>query len=205
MVAIYTQLLLNRHLTDNPSAEEYAAFVRQGVDRMQQLIQDLLAYSRIIHAEHTPSGSADLNESLREALRTMDARIGETNAKVIVEPLPSVRGETSQFVHVFQNLLSNSLKYRRAGLNPEIQISAKQEGESWVISVADNGIGFEPRYEQRIFGLFKRLHKDEFSGTGLGLAICQRIVERCGGRIWAEGRPGKGATFHIALIAAEGQ
>jgi light-regulated signal transduction histidine kinase (bacteriophytochrome) len=203
MVAIYTQLLLSRHLSGDSAAQEYGGFVRQGVARMEQLIRDLLAYSRIVHTENDSAGSADLNESLAEALKTLEPRISETNARVIAADLPLVRGETSQYAHVFQNLLSNSLKYCGADVTPEIHMSARREGVSWIISVEDNGIGFEPRYAQRIFGLFKRLHKEEFSGTGLGLAICQRIVERYGGRIWAEGRPNQGATFHMALGAAE--
>jgi PAS domain S-box-containing protein len=203
MVGIYTQILLSRYMKDDPIAQECAGFVRKGVDRMEQLIHDLLTYSRIIHTESTSWGDADLNESLAQALKAMEIRIQETNARVTATPLPTVRGEASQLVHVFQNLLSNSLKYRHMEVTPEVHISAERNGENWVISVRDNGIGFEPRYSQRIFGLFKRLYKDEFSGTGLGLAICQRIVGRYGGRIWAEGRPGEGATFFISLTASE--
>ncbi len=203
MVGIYTQMLISRCIPDNPVAHEYAGYVREGVERIEQLIHDLLAYSRIIHTEGAPWGIADLNESLAGALKTMESRIGETNARVSTTPLPMVRGETSQLAHVFQNLLSNSLKYREAGRATEIQIGAKREGANWIISVQDNGIGFELQYAQRIFGLFKRLYKEEFSGTGLGLAICQRIVERYGGRIWAEAVPGEGATFYISLISAE--
>lgn len=201
MVAIYTQMLVGRYMPDDPTAQEYAGFVRQGADRMEQLIRDLLAYSRIIHTDTVTAGRADLNESLSEALNNLEARIIETGAQVLAEPLPAVRGETSQLVHVFQNLLSNSLKYRDPGRKPEIRISSARDGDSWRISLEDNGIGFDPQYSTRIFGLFKRLHRDEFAGTGLGLAICQRIVERYGGRIWAEGRPGQGATFHISLAA----
>jgi light-regulated signal transduction histidine kinase (bacteriophytochrome) len=114
-----------------------------------------------------------------------------------------VRGESSQLAHVFQNLLSNSLKYRNADSPPKIAISAVRRNQDWTVTVEDNGIGFEPQYAQRIFGLFKRLHKDEFPGTGLGLAICQRIVERYGGRMWAEGRPGLGATVYVSLPGCE--
>lgn len=205
MVGIYTEMLLNRLGPDDADARVYAGFVRQGVDRMDRLIQDLLAYSRVVHTEDRGPGSADLNEAWAEAVKTMESRIGEASATLNVAPLPVVRGETSQWAHVFQNLLSNSLKYRPADLAPKIDVSARRDGAHWVISVEDNGIGFEPQYAQRIFGLFKRLHKDEFSGTGLGLAICQRIVERYGGRIRAEGRPGRGATFHIVLPGNEAQ
>jgi light-regulated signal transduction histidine kinase (bacteriophytochrome) len=146
---------------------------------------------------------ADLNESLSLALKMTEGRISEVGAELIVGHLPIVRGESSQLAHVFQNLLSNSLKYRREDVAPKIVISAKRSGQEWIVAVEDNGIGFEPEYSQRIFGLFKRLHKDEFPGTGLGLAICQRIVGRYGGRMWAEGRAGRGATFYISLPGCE--
>jgi PAS domain S-box-containing protein len=205
MVGIYTEMLLNRFTPDDASARVYAEFVRQGVARMDRLIQDLLAYSRVVHGEDAASGSADLNEAWAEAVQTMESRISEADATLTVGPLPVVRGETSQFAHVFQNLLSNSLKYRPSGVPPKVDVWAQRDGANWVISIQDNGIGFEPEYEQRIFGLFKRLHKDEFSGTGLGLAICQRIVERYGGRIRAEGRPGRGSTFYLVLPSTDVQ
>jgi PAS domain S-box-containing protein len=203
MVGIYTQLLLERHIPNDPAAREYAGFVRQGVGRMAELIKDLLIYSKVVHGGDTAWGNADLNESLSEALKMMEGRISESGAQLILASLPMVRGESSQLAHVFQNLLSNSLKYRHADLPPEIVISAERRNQDWIVAVQDNGIGFEPQYAQKIFGLFRRLHKDEFPGTGLGLAICQRIVERYGGRMWAEGRPGSGATFYISLRACE--
>jgi light-regulated signal transduction histidine kinase (bacteriophytochrome) len=162
----------------------------------------VLTYSKTIHTDADAAGAnADLNESLERALASMQTKISETQAAVKAEILPTVKGEPSQFMLVFQNLLSNSVKYHRKGLAPEIEIFCRRQGLEWIISLRDNGIGFDPRYERRILGLFKRLHKDEFPGTGLGLAICERIIERYGGRIWAEGRPGEGATFHIALLA----
>jgi light-regulated signal transduction histidine kinase (bacteriophytochrome) len=136
---------------------------------------------------------------MAQALKTMEGRISEAKAKLTVEPLPVVYGDTSQFAQLFHNLLSNSLKYVRRDVPPEIEVSAQREDANWVISFRDNGIGFEPRFAQQIFGLFKRLHKDEYSGTGLGLAICRRIVERYKGEIEAEGRPGHGATIYISL------
>jgi PAS domain S-box-containing protein len=202
-VSIYTQLLLERHLPDDPEAQEYVGFVRQGVGRMADLIKDLLIYSKVVHRDDAAWGTADLNASLSEALKMMQGRITESGAELIVETLPTVRGESSQLTHVFQNLLSNSLKYRRAEVAPLIVISAHRRGQDWIVAVRDNGIGFESQYAQKIFGLFKRLHKDEFPGTGLGLAICQRVVERYGGRMWAEGQPGCGATFYMSLPGCE--
>jgi light-regulated signal transduction histidine kinase (bacteriophytochrome) len=145
-----------------------------------------------------------LAASLDEALSVLKHWIEENGAHIAAPFLPRVRGDTQQLAHVFQNLLSNALKYRRQEISPAIHITAEPDGEQWRISVRDNGIGFEPQYAERIFGLFKRLHKDEYPGTGLGLAICQRIVEWYGGRMWAEGRPGQGATFFFALPQAEG-
>jgi light-regulated signal transduction histidine kinase (bacteriophytochrome) len=129
----------------------------------------------------------------------LSARTAESGAVITADPLPTVRGDTKQLAHVFQNILSNSLKYRRVDVVPAIHISAEQSGDDWIVSVRDNGIGFDPQYSQRIFGLFKRLHREEYPGTGLGLAICQRIVSRYGGRMWAEGRLGEGATFWFSL------
>jgi PAS domain S-box-containing protein len=203
MVGIFTEMLLTHLGADDPNSRQYAGFVRHGVERMERLIHDLLAYSRVVHMENVPAGSADLNRSLADALQMLEGKISETNAKVIAGPLPVVRGETSQYAHVFQNVLSNALKYREADIVPEIEISARQEDADWIVSVRDNGVGFESQYAERIFGLFKRLYTNEFSGTGLGLAICKRIIERYGGRIWAEGRPGEGATIYFSLPGIE--
>jgi signal transduction histidine kinase len=116
-----------------------------------------------------------------------------------VGQLPTVSGDEGQLVQVFQNLLSNALKYRKPDHAPEVHIAAELHKDWCIVSVRDNGIGFEQQYADRIFGLFKRLHKDEYPGTGLGLAICQRLVERGGGRMWAEAEPGQGATFYLSL------
>jgi len=204
MVNIYTELLLRRFVVDEPQAQQFAAMVHKGVLRMEALIHDLLAFSRaVVNADEPPSGNADLTAALSEAVSVLKDRIEETGASITDIDLPAVRGDTAQMAHVFQNLLSNAIKYQRPNTRPEIQITVRGEPTMWVISVSDNGIGFEPQYAERIFGLFKRLHKDEYPGTGLGLAICRRIVERYGGRIWAESNRGHGATFHISLPRLE--
>ncbi len=203
MVNIYTQLLLKRSLADDEEALEYAGFIRDGVKRMEDLIRDLLSYSQAIHRDAPLNTTADLNESLAEALKLFDGQIEEARTMVSAEPLPVVRGDAIQLTHVFQNLLSNCLKYRRNDVTPEIRIAAVETMGECIVSVRDNGIGFQPQYAERIFGLFKRLHKNKYPGTGLGLAICQRIVERYGGRMWAEGRPGEGSTFYFALPKPE--
>jgi PAS domain S-box-containing protein len=203
MVNIYTQLILDDVGADWKAMNEYAGFVQQGVRRMEGLIQDLLTFSRAVHSDPSTVGSADLSAALDEALSVLKNRIEESGCTLTREMLPKVYGDGSQMAHVFQNLVSNALKYRRPGIPPAVHVAAKRDREYWIISVQDNGIGFEPKYAERIFGLFKRLYKEEYPGTGLGLAICKRIVERYGGRVWAEGRPGEGATFYFSLPVAD--
>jgi len=168
---------------------------------METLLKDLLTFSRTVHSEALPIGTADLSISLTEAVKMLSDQIEESGAVITSEALPSVRGDTPQMAHVFQNLLSNALKYRKKELPPKISIWAEQQDREWIVAVQDNGIGFEPKYAERIFGLFKRLHGAEYPGTGLGLAICQRIVQRYGGRMWAEGTLGEGATLRFSLPA----
>jgi light-regulated signal transduction histidine kinase (bacteriophytochrome) len=203
MVNVYTQLLIKRHVGDNAQAKQYAAIVHQGVNRMEALIHDLLTFSRTIHSEDHPAESADLSVALAEATSVLKDRIEQTGASITAPLLPTVRGDTAQMAQVFQNLLSNALKYQSNGTRPEVQISAACDSVNWIMSVKDNGIGFETKYAERIFGLFKRLHKNEYPGTGLGLAICRRIIERHGGRIWADSTPGEGSTFYISLPRTE--
>jgi PAS domain S-box-containing protein len=203
MVAIYSQLMIKGLPPGDEKLHQYSQIVRDGVARMQALIQDLLTYSRTVHQDALPVGVADLADALSEALSVLRERIEASGAVITAQPLPLVRGDTRQLSHVFQNLIANSLKYCREGVTPEIHISAVTREGNQVIAVRDNGIGFEQKYAQQIFGLFNRLHREEYAGTGLGLAICYRIVERYGGRIWAEGRPGEGATFFFSLPSAQ--
>jgi PAS domain S-box-containing protein len=203
MVNIYTQLILKQVGAPNPELVQFVGFVRQGIKRMETLINDLLTYSRAVHTDEIPVATADLQAALTEALSVLDVSIRDSGARISASALPFVSGDASQLAHVFQNLLSNALKYRKTDMAPRIEISCTREGGRAVIAVADHGIGFEQRYAERIFGLFKRLHQDEFPGTGLGLAICQRIIERYGGKIWAVGRPGEGATFYFSLPCAQ--
>jgi PAS domain S-box-containing protein len=203
MVNIYTQLILSDIHRDPTKIGEYAGFVQRGVERMEGLIHDLLTFSRAVQDEERPIGDADLSDSLNEALSVLKNRIEESGCTITADRLPTVRGDTSQMSHVFQNLLSNAMKYRKPDVLPRVHISVARDGDYWVVAVRDNGLGFEPQYAERIFGLFKRLYKEEYPGTGLGLAICKRIVERYGGRIWAEGRPGEGAVFYFSLPSVD--
>ncbi len=206
MINIYTEMLLKRHVSlQNAEAQECGRFIEQGVHRMDVLIDDLLSYSRTISTEFvTAFHSADLGVCLGQVLETFQNAICESGARVTYDRLPRVRGDEAQLSLVFQNLLSNSLKYRNPAKTLHVHIASAAVDDECVISISDNGIGFEPQYAHRIFGLFKRLHTSEYPGTGLGLAICKRILERHGGRIWAEGHPGEGAVFHFALPAAPG-
>ena len=203
MVNIYTQLLLRRYVGQDADARQYGEMISQGVVRMGALINDLLTYSRTVQKEELPFGNADLSASLSEALTVLKTRVDERGARITAPPLPTVRGDVAQLAHVFQNLLSNALKYAKKDVTPEVDICARQSGAEWIIAVRDNGIGFDPKHATQIFGLFKRLHKDEYPGTGLGLAICQRVVERYGGRMWAESEPGRGSTFYFGLPCAD--
>ncbi|MDP9055673.1 MAG: ATP-binding protein [Acidobacteriota bacterium] len=204
MINIYTQLIL-KNIDGQQELRAYGEFVRQGVSRMEALIGDLLTFSSTVHSERAMDETADLSVSLNQAVAVLQGRIEENGAVIHSGTLPEVRGEVRQLALVFQNLISNSIKYRKTAEPPEIGIDAEEVNGQWVIAVHDNGIGFEQQYAERIFGLFKRLHKDEYPGTGLGLSICQRIVERYGGRMWAKGKSGEGAVFYFALQPARGQ
>lgn len=201
MIHVYSQLLL-RGLGKEATGEQrkYAGLIQEGVTRMGQLIRDLLSYSQAVHTGSEMASEISLESALAEAFFLVQSRVEETKAVITHDPLPTVRGELMQLSHVFQNLLSNALKYRKPDQRPEIHISAVRQEHEWIISIRDNSIGFDPAQAERIFGLFKRLHAEhEYSGTGLGLAICRRIVERYGGRVWAESEPGAGSTFFLTL------
>jgi PAS domain S-box-containing protein len=200
MVASYTQLLSRRYKGKLDSdADEFIAFAVDGADRMQRLIQDLLAYSRV------GTKGNELVETLREealqrALINLRETIRESGAMVTHDPMPAVLADEMQLTQLFQNLVGNAIKYQKGGV-PKVHISAAMNGaQNWIFSVKDNGLGIDPQYFERIFGMFQRLHKrDEFAGTGIGLAICKKIVERHGGNISVESQPGQGSTFRFSL------
>jgi PAS domain S-box-containing protein len=195
-VKIYSELLSLRygHKLDG-QAVEFCNFVRQGASRMELLVRDLLAYTQVTKLD-SPVEETDANESFEETLANLKLTIAESGATITREPLPRLRVHSVHLKQLFQNLISNAIKYRSPERAPIVHISASRQDGYWVFAVRDNGIGIDPQYKERIFGLFKRLHTgDQYSGTGIGLAICQRIVERYRGRIWVESEPGKGATF----------
>lgn len=168
--------------------------------RMHRMVRDLLAFSSALDNAEEIEDVTDAAGCLQDALANLSTDITENKAEVRFDVLPSVRVQPFHLTQLFQNLIGNALKYRRPDVAPVVQISAEPAGDEWVFSVADNGIGFNPAYAERIFGVFKRLHHhDKYPGTGIGLAICARIVAHYAGRIWAESEEGKGATFHFAL------
>lgn len=205
MIRSFSQLFLQRHgerLDDD--GRELLDFVVDGADRAQQLVNDLLEYSRV---ETTGSEfeAVDLDASLDRALETLAPRIEEGGATIErVGRLPVVRGDAGQLERLFVNVVGNALKYRHPERAPIVRIESMRDGpRHWRIDVADNGIGFDNEHARRIFLMFQRLHgRDQYQGTGIGLSICSRIIERHGGEITADGRPGEGATFRMRI---EGQ
>jgi PAS domain S-box-containing protein len=200
MVASYTQLLAKRYKGRLDSdADEFIAFAVDGCNRMQGLIQDLLAYSRVGTNEKAVR-RISAADALNESLTNLRATIEKSGAVVTHDSLPAIRADDTQLTQVFQNLVGNAIKYRSAEV-PHVHLSAaKTGGNDWIFSVRDNGLGIDPRYFEKIFILFQRLHgQNEFAGTGIGLAMCKKIVERLGGRIWVESQPGKGSTFYFTM------
>lgn len=199
MVASYTQLLARRYrgrLDDD--ADEFIGYAVDGATRMQNLIQDLLAYSRV-GTRGKEFGPTDCNALVDRVIADLAPSIQETSAAVTREDLPTIVADGPQLGQVFQNLIANAIKFHGPKC-PWVRVAARPEGESWHFTVSDNGIGIEPQYLDRIFVIFQRLHgQGDYPGTGIGLAICKKIVERHGGRIWVESRPGHGSTFHFTM------
>jgi PAS domain S-box-containing protein len=204
MVASYTQLLARQYKGKlGADADEFIGFAVDGANRMQRLIQDLLVYSRV-GTKGKDLLDASSEDALQQALVNLRGAIEDSGAQVTHDPLPTVLADDMQLTQLFQNLIGNGIKYQNPGV-PRVHISAaKNGGNKWTFSVKDNGLGIDPQYFGRIFGMFQRLHKrEEFAGTGIGLAICKKIVERHGGSISVASQPGQGSTFSFALAASE--
>ncbi|MCX4246872.1 sensor histidine kinase [Paraliomyxa miuraensis] len=200
MVASYTQLLAQRYREQlDERAHKYIDYAVDGAKRMQDLINDLLHLSRV-GTEGKPLVPVALEAVLDQVLVDLHGRVVDTGGEVSRGPLPTVDADAVQMSQLFLNLIGNGLKFRREGVAPAVHVSARPEGNEWVISVRDNGIGIEQQHHDDVFVLFRRLHgRGEYSGTGIGLAITKKIVERHGGRIWVESTVGEGSNFHIAL------
>jgi signal transduction histidine kinase len=179
--------------------EKYMVFAADGATRMQAMIRDLLAYAQA-GTQRPVLTRIRLSDVVSQARYNLLESIRETGAEITTGPLPDVEVDALKLSLVFQNLISNAIKFRQPAAKPCIHIEAVRETGHWRVSVSDRGIGFDPKYSGKIFGAFQRLHgKGEYPGTGIGLAICKRLIEGHGGRIWAEARPGSGATFHFTL------
>jgi PAS domain S-box-containing protein len=203
MVSSYTQLLTRRYNDKlQGDAQEFMHYIVDGAARMKQLIEDLLAYSRV-GTKGKEFKPVSLEAPLKKAIGNLRAAIEESSAAVTWDPLPTVDADETQLAQLFQNLMGNALKFRGASV-PRIHVAAADRDGEWQLTVADNGIGIEPQYFERIFMLFQRLHTmGEYPGTGIGLAICKKVVERHGGRIWVSSAPGEGSQFHFTLPKKE--
>jgi PAS domain S-box-containing protein len=200
MVTSYSQLLARRYGDAlDGTAKEFIETILSGTQRMSRMIQDLLLYARSATGDLSDVQSIDANIALQLALANLRGVIDDVKPFITYDDLPMVRAAEGPVAQVFQNLISNAVKYRRDGVTPEIHISARRDGVDCVFSVADNGQGIAPEHHHRLFQLFSRLHGREVSGTGIGLATCKRIVERHGGRVWVESQENVGSTFYFTL------
>ena len=197
MVTSYVQLLAKRYGGKlGADADDFIGYAVDGVGRMQQLINDLLAFSRVGTRGGTLQ-STDAGAVLERVLEGLQITIQEAGATITHDPLPVVHADPSQLGQLLQNLIGNGIKFRGTA-PPRVHIGVEPRGDHWLFTVRDNGIGFEAQYAERIFVIFQRLHgRGEYAGTGIGLAICRKIVERHGGQIWAASEPGRGSTFHF--------
>lgn len=201
MITSYLQLVERRYAEqlDN-DGREFIGFAVDGASRLKALINDLLAYSRV-QSQEKDFALLDVNRIYDQAIKNLEISIEETGAQITHDPLPEVMGSENLLTLLFQNLISNAIKYRREEA-PAIHVGCNRQGREWHFTVRDNGVGIEPEYLERIFIIFQRLHsKDEYSGTGIGLAICKKVVERHDGRIWVESTVGQGSTFHFTIPA----
>ncbi|WP_424103496.1 ATP-binding protein [Moorena producens] len=198
-VKSFTELLVEEYQGKlDREADKYMAYIVDGVFRMQSLIKDLLAYSRLGRSELTFEPT-DIAEVLEQVLENLSVTIKENHAVITHDPLPTISANPQHMVELFQNLISNGIKFRSEA-TPEIHIEAQLQESKWLIGVRDNGIGIPTKYAERIFSIFQRLHgRSKYPGTGIGLAICQKIVQCHGGNIWVESESGVGSRFYFTL------
>jgi PAS domain S-box-containing protein len=198
-ITSFVQLLTQRYRGQLDSqADEYINYIVAATQRMSSLIRDLLAYSRALNVDDLPVTRVPLNAAVDWSIMNLNEMLKETGGTIRREELPVITGHEHDFVQLFQNLLSNALKFRGTEA-PRVHVSCQERNGEYVISVEDNGVGIPAEHRERVFGVFKRLHGRDIPGTGIGLAICRRIVERNSGRIWVDSEPGRGATFRFTL------
>jgi PAS domain S-box-containing protein len=203
MVALYSQIIQKKYAERlDAEAQELFGFVISGARRMEMLLKDLLAYSQTGSSSEGPAQPVECEQAIRKVMLNLQAAIEQSSARVTWDALPTVHAHEIRLVQLLQNLIGNAIKYRST-LPPEIHVSAARRDVEWLFSVRDNGMGIEPEYAQQVFGIFKRLHGQDYEGTGIGLAICQRIIERYGGRIWVESNDAAGSTFCFTIPPAD--
>ena len=200
-IRVYTELIAKQTKgTLSKDGEAYLGFVVSGVAQVQKLIEGLLRYSQNDNGEAVTKTLVDVNSVVATALAQLHVSVEEAAATITFDVLPSVWAAEELLLEVFLNLITNALKYRARSRDPKVRISAVGRSGEWVFAVHDNGIGIEKQYAKQVFGPFQRLHSaSQYEGSGLGLAICKRIVERHGGRIWVESKPGEESTFFFTL------
>ena len=205
MITSFLQLLEKRYKDQlDEDACEFIDFAVEGAKRLDNMINDLLEYSKVTNRKKQ-FNPLKLENILEEALMNLVVQIEENNAIISYDPLPSVMGDEKLLVMLFQNIIGNAIKYR-SHETPKIHISSKEENDKFIISFKDNGIGIDPKHLERIFTIFQRLHRnDEYEGTGIGLAIVENIVHQHGGQIWAKSKIGKGSTFYITIPNIDGE
>jgi signal transduction histidine kinase len=201
MIGMYTQLLKRRlrgKLDDN--TEEFMFYITDGVSRMQRLLDDLLAYSRLTKQDHGDVKDVDLNDTVFIVVHNLTMAMKETSAAVLLNRLPALKASNTEMTQLFQNLIANSIKFRKKEENPIIQIMHSETTSQHTFMVIDNGIGIKKEYQERVFNLFERLHsRSEYEGSGIGLATCKKIINKLGGRIWATSTENVGTTFHFTI------
>ena len=205
MVALYSQMLQRKYEGQiDTDADQYISFIVGGAKRMEMLLKDLLTYSQTGAPSEGPPQPVDCKIVMQKVLLNLQAAVEQNGANVAWESLPMVQAHEVRLVQLFQNIIGNAIKYRSQE-QPTVRVTAERREADWLFAIEDNGIGIEPEYAHQIFGIFKRLHGQSYPGTGIGLAICQRIVERYGGRIWVDSKPGQGARFFFTLPPAASQ
>lgn len=200
MISSYLQLIMKRYEKDfNADVITFMNFATEGAERLQELIYDLLSLSRVSTTQDKFK-KVSLKTPIDRALLNLKASIEESGAKVIVGEMPTLSVDAVQMTQLFQNLIGNAIKYRKPDIKPVITIDSVRQADNYVFSVADNGIGIDKKFHERVFGVFQRLHtKNEYKGTGVGLAICSKIIDRHNGKIWVESEQGNGSKFFFSL------
>ena len=204
MVASYIQLLQRRYKSQlGAEADEFINYAVDGVVRMKSLINDLLIYSRV-NTQEFAKEETDINEILNQVKNNLRGLIEDNNAEIVYSGLPTIPANNLQMTQLFQNLISNAIKFRKKDENPVVKVNAQKTSNEWLFSVSDNGIGIDKEFSDRIFIIFQRLHNyNEYPGTGIGLAICKKILEKIGGHIWVESEPDNGSTFNFTVPIEE--